>query len=110
MASTAADLPTVVHVKRDDYDLYIGRENPKHGLKESKWANPYKIGEDGTREEVLEKYYWWLLQQPDLLASLHELYDKRIACWCKPKACHGDILREFAEIYRSLENKYQRTP
>ena len=26
------------------------------------------------------------------LAALPELVDKVLACWCKPKACHGDVL------------------
>lgn len=26
------------------------------------------------------------------MASLHELDGKTLACWCKPHACHGDVL------------------
>lgn len=103
-------LPSVVHVMRRDYDLYIGRGNPKHNLPHSKWANPFKIGEDGTREEVLVKYYQWILNQPDLLASLPELRKKRLACWCSPRGCHGDILRELVRMDCQLEHKYKRTP
>ena len=38
----------VVHCKKAPFDVYIGRP--------SKWGNPYSIGPDGTREEVIEKY------------------------------------------------------
>lgn len=80
---------TVVHCKKSSYDVYIGRP--------SKWGNPFVIGPDGTREEVIEKYEKWLLQQPELMASLHELKGKTLGCWCSPKACHGDVLVKYAE-------------
>jgi len=55
----------VVHCKKEQYDCYIGRP--------SKWGNSFVIGKDGTREEVVEKYRQWVLQQPELMASLHML-------------------------------------
>ena len=42
----------VVHCKKEPYDIYIGRP--------SKWGNPFSIGKDGTREEVIEKYREWI--------------------------------------------------
>ncbi len=72
------------------YDVYIGRS--------SKWGNPFIIGKDGSREEVIQKYDVWLDTQPELLAALSELKNKVLGCWCHPKACHGDVLvaRVFA--------------
>jgi len=80
---------TVVHCKREPYDVYIGRP--------SKWGNPFAIGKDGNREEVIEKYRQYIMNRPDLLAALPELKGKRIGCWCKPLACHGDVLAELAD-------------
>jgi hypothetical protein len=77
----------VVHCKRSPYDVYIGRP--------SKWGNPFEIGKDGTREEVVTKYEAWIKQQPALLAALNELSGKVLGCWCKPKTCHGDILQNL---------------
>lgn len=83
---------TVVHF-RDPFDVYIGRP--------SKWGNPFIIGKDGTREEVIAKYRAWILDQPDLLASLHELRGRRLGCWCKHPykevPCHGDVLAQLAD-------------
>lgn len=79
----------VVHCKKTSYDVYIGRG--------SKWGNPYKIGEDGTREEVIAKYETYIMNKPKLLADIHELKGKVLGCYCKPKACHGDILARLAE-------------
>lgn len=78
----------IVHCKRALYDIYIGRP--------SKWGNPYSIGRDGTREEVIAKFERYLLASPALLAALPELKGKILGCWCKPKPCHGDILEKYA--------------
>ena len=76
-------------------DIYIGRASVRKGLKESIWANPFRIGRDGDREEVIMKYRQWIVLQPGLMARLPELRGKRLACWCLPKACHGEVLNEL---------------
>lgn len=83
----------VVHCKKDDYDVYIGRP--------SKWGNPFIIGKDGTREEVINKYREYVLSTPNLLNSIGELKDKRLACWCSPLSCHGAVLKELADGQRT---------
>jgi DNA-binding transcriptional ArsR family regulator len=89
-------LPTVVNIRSGEpYDIYIGREYKKrgHNLEESDWHNPFVVGRDGTRVEVLEKYERYLREErPDLMRRLGELRGKRLGCWCKPDACHGDVL------------------
>ena len=73
-------------VKKGDaaYDVYIGRG--------SKWGNPFVIGVDGTRAEVIEKYESWIKGQPELLAALPELKNKILGCYCSPRRCHGEVL------------------
>lgn len=78
----------VVHCRKEKYDIYIGRE--------SKWGNPFIVG-PYTREESLEKYEEWIQDQLWLLNDIHELKDKVLGCWCKPKQCHGDILARLAD-------------
>jgi hypothetical protein len=68
--------------------VYVGRP--------SKWGNPYQSGVHGTRDEVIRLYENYLLTSNDLLDSLEELTGKDLVCWCKPKACHGDILLVYA--------------
>lgn len=80
--------PLVVHCKRQPYDTYVGRP--------SKFGNPYVIGPDGTRAEVIEKYRAHLLASPDLMAALPELRGKVLGCWCSPLACHADVLATLA--------------
>lgn len=75
----------VVHCKRTKYDVYIGRP--------SIWGNPFEIGKDGDRKEVIWKYMRWLLTQPELMERAHkELKGKTLGCWCAPQPCHGDVL------------------
>lgn len=91
---------TVVHCKKKPYDVYIGRASGARG----KWGNPFSHLE-GTlaefkvadREEAVRRYEEWILTQQHLLDSLHELRGKVLGCWCKPLACHGDVLALMAD-------------
>ena len=103
-------MPTVVvHCKREAYDIYIGRP--------SKWGNifshldgtlaKYKVS---SRDQAIEKYKEWLTNQAELLASLHELKNKRLGCFCKPKKgfkgkllCHGQILAGLCDNIKPEE-------
>ena len=89
MIQTNNEKTKVVHCKRESYDVYIGRP--------SKWGNPFTIGKDGSREEVIEKYKEYLLSNDSLMSCLPNLKGKTLGCWCKPKACHGDVLAELAD-------------
>ena len=70
--------------------IYVGRP--------SKWGNPFVIGKDGTREQVIAKYKNWLLTQNQVPSNLDpdELTGKDLVCWCAPLPCHADILLELA--------------
>ena len=69
--------------------VYIGRP--------SEWGNPFIIGKDGSREEVITKYKLWLFSKPEMLEKARlELKGKDLVCFCSPKSCHGDVLLEVA--------------
>lgn len=90
---------TAVHNQHDDYDIYIGRAVPEAGLEASKWGNPFVLADDtdAERDRVIAKYRAWIVEQPELMASLGELRGLRLGCWCAPKTCHGDVLAELAD-------------
>lgn len=78
-----------VNKRHSSYDVYIGRG--------SKWGNPFShiYGKGiycSTREKAIARYEEYILNKPELLKDLHELKGKTLGCYCKPKACHGDIL------------------
>jgi hypothetical protein len=88
---------------RDDPEVadvvYVGRAMYRGGwrLPASPFANPFRIGVDGDREQVIAKYRDYLLGRPDLLALLPDLRGKRLGCWCKPLPCHADVIAELAD-------------
>lgn len=81
-----------------DYE-YIGRG--------SDWGNPYSMfdsgAEDGvdSRDEVIRKFKYDFdrgllkLGKDDAL----KLSGKRLGCFCKPEACHGDVIAEYLNCY-----------
>lgn len=82
----------IVNIKNEDYDVFIGRD--------SKWGNPFQIGLQGNRKEIIEKYRKWILANESLLKDLESLRGKRLGCYCKPKACHGDVLISLLNLKR----------
>lgn len=88
-------LPQVVNLRTNAYDVYIGRGSP--------WGNPFRIGEHGNRQQVIEKYEDWILTQPNLIARIPELMDKRLGCFCSPAACHGDVLVKLARQWLAIQ-------
>ena len=69
--------------------VYIGRP--------SKWGNPFVIGKDGSREEVVQKYEEWLMKHSRLVEQAKfELKGKDLVCYCAPAKCHGDVLVKIA--------------
>ena len=69
--------------------MYIGRP--------SKWGNPFVIGPDGTREDVIRKFEEYLMLNPVLVeAAKKELKGKDLVCFCAPLSCHGDVLSRIA--------------
>lgn len=78
----------------DPYDFYIGRRSP--------WGNPYPVGTgEGrySREEAIalfQKYFGThILADHALRRGVLRLRGCRIACHCKPLACHGDVIAGF---------------
>lgn len=96
------EVTRVVHCKHETFDVYIGRKT--RDMPRSIWGNPYVIGKDGTREEVIEKYREYIMGKPELLKQLESLRGKKLGCWCKPQKCHGDILIELLETRPTQSN------
>jgi hypothetical protein len=86
--------PRVLHHARH---RDVGSSHYKYVARPTKFGNPFNIGEDGTREEVIAKYREWLLAQTELVAAAKaELRGCDLGCWCAPEPCHADVLLEIA--------------
>ena len=91
---------------------YIGRGSPL--------GNPFVIGKDGSREQVIAKYRVWLNEQimrknPVVLDELNRLGNKAIdekglalQCFCYPKPCHGEIIKE--KLVKAMYNYFVENP
>ena len=106
----------VVNLNTDEYDVYIGRGIKKRtnmlteGIKpgEEGWlGNPHPIGycqicsTTHTREECIEKFkedfYKKLEEDSEFRKAVLALKGKRLGCYCKPKACHGDVIKAWID-------------
>lgn len=76
----------------NDWDVRVDRA--------TRWGNPFRLGQDGNRQEVIVKYrrYLWNELQTGRLGlhALAALDEKRLACWCAPRTCHADVLTKAA--------------
>ena len=93
---------TVVNRRRDQEDIYIGRGSPL--------GNPFIIGKDGDRDEVLFKYKKYLQSEinnnnRNIINALEAIKERSmhsnvsLGCYCKPKPCHGDVIKDYIEIF-----------
>jgi hypothetical protein len=75
--------------------VYIGRPSPL--------GNPFIIGKDGTRDEVIAKYSKWLYHNAQTDHRIRSALDAilqlsktneviHLVCWCAPYPCHGDVI------------------
>lgn len=96
---------------QDCDNVYIGRKGivfidqgagkQRFPKADSIWANPFKIGRDGSAEQVVAKYREYiterLAEEEDLRRELELLRGKVLGCWCKPEPCHGDVLADLLQ-------------
>ncbi len=68
---------------------YIGRGSP--------FGNEFRIGVDGSRDEVIDLYIAKHANDTAFLERVRqELAGFHLVCHCKPKRCHGDWLLSIA--------------
>jgi len=76
-----------------------GQEGDVRIDRATKWGNPYPITDTTSRSDVLFRYVFYLrnaIESGELnIAELSTA--KRLGCWCKPRPCHGDILKKAIE-------------
>jgi len=86
----------IVNLRKEKYDVYIGRAGKgQRGY----FGNPFPLTDETKRDLVLEKYRIWfhrrLENDNEFRENILALKDKVLGCFCKPKACHGDVIVEY---------------
>lgn len=79
-----------------------GKEGIRMIDRDTIFGNPFRleeVGGDYTREESVAQYKTWFknkLQTDDeFRESVEDLHGDTLGCWCKPKACHGDVILAY---------------
>lgn len=83
----------VVNLYKDEFDVYVGRSG--HG-QDGTFGNPFN-GPNRDENIVRFKDYFHnrIKTDPAFRKKVHELKDKTLGCFCKPKNCHGDIIADY---------------
>jgi len=93
---------TVVNCKIVKPDIYIGRYNPRFGT--GLLYNHYAISLFVSRQMVIEMFERDFFENTEprfkrgikQIMDHHDIHgDTTIGCWCKPEACHGDIIADY---------------
>ena len=85
---------------------YKGKRSIKMVDRKTLFGNPFPIGKDGTRYEVVCKHRAWLLawlwdkeeitigryNNKWVCQHIEELRGQALGCWCDPLPCHVDNL------------------
>ena len=103
----------ITHIKKP-HDVWGARWGKYPGSKhmnnteplEKGWlGNPYVIGPDGSREEVIKKFavdfYDKVENDPDFRKAILGLKDKTVGCFCDPNPCHLGIIRDYIKNQKS---------
>lgn len=97
---------TVGNVKRGDKGEYIGRKG--FGRCQSPLHNPFALNVESDRQQVVDRFREYIFTKikagdPVIASELKRLKtlstegDLVLVCWCAPKACHGDVIKEILE-------------
>lgn len=105
---------TVVNLRRQEYDIYIGRAG--HGL-DGYFGNPHRVAEVCTRcgnehtsagdtIPCFRAYFEErLTSDAEFRERVHELAGKRLGCFCKPSPCHGNIIANYLNSVEPSRSK-----
>jgi len=92
----------VANIKHSRYDVYCGRAGRGQ---DGYFGNPFHVDIDGTREECIEKYRQYfhrrMLIDTEFARRIHELKDKTLGCFCRPKVCHAEVIAEYLDEVES---------
>lgn len=86
----------VVNLYKEPFDIYIGRAGKGQ---DGYFGNPVKLikGEErgATIERYKEYFYKRLDEDKEFKERIESLKGKTLGCFCKPQACHGDVIAEY---------------
>ena len=98
----------VVNLRVNEFDIYIGRASPRKSLIGSVFHNPFALNTYAIKSPAEQRFYSLLAfaqyfytklnEEPEFLRQVLALRGKTLGCWCKPLACHGDVIAHFVDV------------
>ena len=83
----------VVNINKEPFDVYIGRAGPGE---DGYFGNPFRMGNRTSRKDAVQKFQTYfttrIAKDSEFKSQVLALKGKRLGCYCKPKACHGDVI------------------
>lgn len=118
MSNNERTPPTVVNVRSVGTAapdiVYIGRAGRL--APDARWGNPFVIAVrsppvEDARRAVIDDFRAWVTHSisPEacyIRDHIGDLTGKRLACFCAPEPCHGDVL---VELWRAWANREATT-
>lgn len=97
----------VVNLRKEKCDVKICRlpdntvpDPPKPGC----FGNPFflkDVNDDEERKLVVDRYRGYfngrIVKDKAFRDAILSLKGKRLGCFCAPKACHGDVIKEWLD-------------
>src|SRR6266536_651714 len=86
----------VVNIYKEQFDAYIGRAGRGE---DGYFGNPSRMGNGISRDEAVKSFQKYFAERiekdSEFKRRVLALKGKRLGCFCKPKACHGDVIADW---------------
>lgn len=86
----------VVNIHKEPFDVYIGRRGRGQ---DGYFGNPFCIGHGISREDTVNRFQKYFAERiendSEFKRRILALKGKRLGCFCRPKACHGDVIADW---------------
>jgi hypothetical protein len=88
----------VVNINKEPFDIYIGRAGRGE---DGYFGNPFRMGNGASREDVVRRFQKYFTERiekdSEFKRRVLALKGKRLGCFCKPMACHGDVIADWLD-------------
>jgi hypothetical protein len=86
----------VVNIQKEAFDVYIGRAGRGQ---DGYFGNPFRIGDGISRDDAVKRFKGYFADRiekdSEFKRRILALKGKRLGCFCKPSACHGDVIADW---------------
>ena len=86
----------VVNINKEPFDVYIGRAGRGE---DGYFGNPFSMRNRTSRKDAVQKFQKYFIEriekESEFTLRVLALKGKRLGCFCKPKACHGDVIADW---------------